>query len=607
MALKQKLAELIVDITARLDPLKGHLTKAKAVLKRGLASMVKMARRAGKWIGVGLVAALAWATRAAMQQEEAEMDLAVALRLTGDATKENIARFKKFASEMQKVTKHGDEFTLGLMAQLKFLGVRTDRLKEATRMVIGLSAATGRDTSTMVMATAAVMEGSTELLQRYIPALRTTTDATEKMRLVMAFAADGFLIAKDRAKTTRGALVQMWNMIGDIAEKITAPLLPKLRKVATAIKNWAIENEKLITAKFGEWLDTTGKAVVILAKGVSTVAKHWKAFLAVIGVGVIAKLVTVVASVTHALSALALVSVMTVKALAVAAAVLIAKLVAIAAGIIFIVVQLARWTAALKKLFKAQRELNKKDTIDERVAAYKKEHGAAIKAAKARHAATRAQAKADKDELKVRKELSKVSVSADQLRAQRDYYEKVGGYARKLADIKRKLLAIEARETAKEAALDEYQVRRELTDKVRALQLEAAEAQHQERLDEYKERLGMLRDLFANAKGFESELADVKKKLRYEEALDIARKTGISLSAAQAILAAKDAAAASPAEAAKVGLASFQSTWGQIATSAKRVDEQQLAVQKKIQEELQAIKEQGQKANGIQSMTVPRF
>ena len=83
MALKTKLAQLVVEITAKLSPLKSALAKARGMMKRGFASMVKMAQRAGKWIGVGLAAALAWATRAAMKQEEAELDLAAALRVRG--------------------------------------------------------------------------------------------------------------------------------------------------------------------------------------------------------------------------------------------------------------------------------------------------------------------------------------------------------------------------------------------------------------------------------------------------------------------------------------------------------------------------------------------
>ena len=124
---------------------------------------------------------------------------------------------------------------------------------------------------------------------------------------------------------------------------------------------------------------------------------------------------------------------------------------------------------------------------------------------------------------------------------------------------------------------------------------------HQGRVDEYRERLQTLKDLFTDAKGFEKELAGIKKKLRHEEAASIAKQTGLSLAAAAAILRAKE----TPAEIAKLGLASFQASWGQIATGAKRIPEQQLAKLTKMEIELRQIREQGKP--GMQNAGSRRF
>ncbi len=301
MALREKLAELVVDVTARLSPLKGHLAKANAMMKRGLGNMVRMARRAGKWIGVGLVAALAWATRAAMIQEEAELDLAAALRQTGDATEENIKRLKEFASGLQKITTYGDEFTLALVSQLKNLGVHTDRLEEATKMVLGLSAATGRDTKTMIMAVAAYEEGDAELLRRYIPALRGATNATEKLNLVSALSARGFKVLKERADSTRSVLTRLWNIIGDTAEKIAAPLLPKIKEVAVALGRWLIKNEKLMATGFGKWVKATTTILALLVVPLKWLTNHARfatiALIALVAVPVLPMIVGLIKAV----------------------------------------------------------------------------------------------------------------------------------------------------------------------------------------------------------------------------------------------------------------------------------------------------------------------
>lgn len=278
MAIKEKLASLVVDINAKLDPLKGQMKKALAILKRGFSSMVRMAKIAAIGIGVAMAAAFVLITRAAMKQEDALFRLQAALSLTGHATKSVIADFKKFAAEIQKVTIYGDEFVLDLMAQLKALGVHTTRLKAATKMVIGLSAATGRATSTMIMATAAVEEGDTELLRRYIPALRTVTDETEKMRLVTELAANGFKLAEARAETTSGGLWKMWNAIGDLAEAFGEPLLGPIRKVTKAIKDF-VEKSTAKLQQFTKFLATAFKIKLEMNEG--DVFKTIKEFLSV--------------------------------------------------------------------------------------------------------------------------------------------------------------------------------------------------------------------------------------------------------------------------------------------------------------------------------------
>lgn len=274
MALKQKLAELVVDIKARLEPLKKGLAKARGVMKRGLDKMVRMARRAAIGIGVALVAAFAWATRAAMVQEDAERELAAALGQTGDAVKENIDGLKAYAAELQQVTIYGDEQILSQMAYAKNLGVSTGQLKEAAKAAIGLAAKYKLELATAMMLVGRASQGQTQMLTRYGIVLDDSLSSQEKFSAVLKIGAGAFGLAEDAAKGTRGTLRQLWNTIGDVAERIAGPLLPRIKEVAVAIGNWLKANQDLIASRFGQWVDVSADVLTHLIAPLKWLSKH---------------------------------------------------------------------------------------------------------------------------------------------------------------------------------------------------------------------------------------------------------------------------------------------------------------------------------------------
>ena len=156
----------------------------------------------------------------AMEQEKAEVALSAALKANGEYTKELVKDYADFASGIQAITIYGDEEVLKLMALQKNLGVTSDNLKEATKMTIGMAAATGRDVNSMGMYIALAQQGEFTMLRRYIPALRSTTDATEQLKIITDFAARGFIVAQENAKTFSGGLSQLGNLFGDLQERI---------------------------------------------------------------------------------------------------------------------------------------------------------------------------------------------------------------------------------------------------------------------------------------------------------------------------------------------------------------------------------------------------
>ena len=273
------LLEAFVVIKASLAPLKRGLSLAKAAVSKAMAaiqsSINKMVSISKKAL-LGLAAVMGIASWAAIKQEKAEYLLAAALKATGEYTDIAFEKFKAFASSIQQVTVYGDEDTLMLMKLMKSLGVTSDKLEEATKMAIGMAAATDRDVKSMAMYIALAIQGETTMLRRYIPALKKCTDKTKELEIITKFAADGFKIARAEAEITSGALTQMKNVIGDVAETIGKPFLDNITKTAKRIKDWSLAHQDAI-GKVAESFDR------ILEISVKVLGKFFAPMIAKLG------------------------------------------------------------------------------------------------------------------------------------------------------------------------------------------------------------------------------------------------------------------------------------------------------------------------------------
>ena len=241
--------------------------------------------------------------------------------------------------------------------------------------------------------------------------------------------------------------------------------------------------------------------------------------------------------------------------------------------------------------------------IDARVAAYKKEHGAAMATAKAKREARKEQIKLDKEALAGQKELAKTEDDKSRLAATLSFLEKVGGKYRDIAQLKRDLLELEAKETAEATDGDPLEIRRGLTRKAMALQRQADREAHEQRRAEYREKLETLKTLYTGEAKYAKDLATIKKRLRHEEALDIQKAAPwLDVKAITAMLAAKEA----PVEIAKAGLVGIESAWGQIATGAQRTQEEQLRALEGIRQSVERQEEIAEQGGGMQGMNTPQ-
>jgi len=270
--LLSQLAKAKSAVTKTVDKIKTSFSKMAVSFKAAFDKIVRYA----KWGALTVAGALTLMTRAAMKQEDAQFLLMSALKISGEYTKELEERFKAFAASVQQATIYGDEEVLALMQLQKSLGVTADKLELAAKQAIGLATATGRDIRSMSMYIALAQQGEFTMLRRYIPALRSTTDETEQLKIITEFAAAGFKLAEERAKTASGGLRQMWNALGDVAEVIGGALLPTIKDTSKEIKEWAERNQERI----GKWANKVvgyiGDVINKLRDIVSYIKKDWR-------------------------------------------------------------------------------------------------------------------------------------------------------------------------------------------------------------------------------------------------------------------------------------------------------------------------------------------
>jgi len=177
-----------------------------------LNNMVAMARNIGQAFNEYI--------SASNIQEKAVAALTSALRVNGETADYVIEDYKRLATQIQKTTTVGDEQVLQLTKMAVNMGIANNKREQAIKGAIGLSKAIGIDLNTAMKGIALAYEGEYSQLNRYIPALRSAQDDTEKMTILTNLMQQGFQQAKDETQTTAGAIEQYNNMVGDLKESI---------------------------------------------------------------------------------------------------------------------------------------------------------------------------------------------------------------------------------------------------------------------------------------------------------------------------------------------------------------------------------------------------
>ncbi len=185
-----------------------------------ISSQLRMIRNAAAVTAAALTGIAIKGVSAFMKQDDAAKSLEASLASLGYDADRLMPRFTRLADEIQRLTRIGDDKTLGLAGTLLNFGVTPEKIEPAIRGTIGLATAMRMDLGSAAQYLALAYEGQFTMLARYIPALRTATDDAEKMAIVQGVMARGFEQAQAAAGTLSGRWDQLKNRIDDLWGRI---------------------------------------------------------------------------------------------------------------------------------------------------------------------------------------------------------------------------------------------------------------------------------------------------------------------------------------------------------------------------------------------------
>ena len=176
-------------------------------------------------------------TNAAMKQEDAEKKLAVQLGFTS-------RRLLEYATAQQKVTAFGDEEVIAVMGQISAFAKSEEQIEALTKATLDLSEGMGIGLNEAGLLIGKTFGSTTNSLSRYGIAVKGTAGSQARLESLTASVADKYGDLSKNIDTTRKAIKQMGNAVGDAAEEIGFALLPSLK--ATAISMTGFVHDSLI-------------------------------------------------------------------------------------------------------------------------------------------------------------------------------------------------------------------------------------------------------------------------------------------------------------------------------------------------------------------------
>jgi len=237
--------ELQIKLTTDLSGFTKGLDKAM----RSVDKMGQKLTKAGKTMSVAFTAPLAviggTAVAAYDTQIKAERRLASAIAATGSDAQQGLKDFMAYASELQRVTNVGDESTLAMLTLATQMGLNADQAKIANNQALGLADAFGMNAQQAMRMAAALQQGDTQMLTRYVPALRGVESETEKVRIATEFADNAFQTFADTAQEGTGPLKALQGNFGDLLEQFGEIITEAINPFITGLSDMVLGFQKM--------------------------------------------------------------------------------------------------------------------------------------------------------------------------------------------------------------------------------------------------------------------------------------------------------------------------------------------------------------------------
>ena len=257
---------LKLSILADVDDLKKKLNDANNDVNQSASNIEKFGKAAGAAFAVAAVAAAGYAVKigidgvkAAIEDEQAQLRLASALKSATGATDAQIKATEDFISKTQLAAGVSDTDLRGAMQRLAVSTKDTTKAQQLLTLALDVSKGTGKDLSEVSEALAKAYEGQDTKLARLGIGLSAAdlktmnfTQTTEKLSQLYGGA------AARNAETFQGRLDRLKQAVDEGKESIGNALLPYIEKLVDIVVNQVVP----ALSKFASYFDPIKKAII---------------------------------------------------------------------------------------------------------------------------------------------------------------------------------------------------------------------------------------------------------------------------------------------------------------------------------------------------------
>lgn len=157
----------------------------------------------------------------AANAEESVNNLNIALRQSGNYSKQTSQELQDFASELQKITIYSDDTVMGVISTLEALtDLDKDGLKATTKTVIDFASKYGKSTEEASTMVARALEGNTVAFNKMGIKIKEGSTQSERLKNVMDALSGSAGAAEAKVNTFSGEMAKLKNQVGEAYEKL---------------------------------------------------------------------------------------------------------------------------------------------------------------------------------------------------------------------------------------------------------------------------------------------------------------------------------------------------------------------------------------------------